>query len=317
NGTEGILTEYSVRHDLKSNIAIETFDQSTGKIIKIIDEVKNTYGDFVAFGVVGKSVGLVEYQPERKFLHLLPFKYELLDPLDHNRISGDWKPQLTKGDRLFSVSESQGYSTTAMFGFNGGNGAEQTFVFGSNVANNTFGPLVPLEIRYFSYHNSPVMALDTATNDAIVAAGLDVPELAVVDLVTSNVNEFAGLGAGHVDGIAVDSADGIACTTTLNDYSVEFYDLANNSGFLETLPGAGGETQAGQDVQFDPVNKLFLIDQPNCSQGPGACIEVYDTQGNWVKAVSGLDSSGHIAFNPNTRTGFMQSGFFELQSFSY
>jgi hypothetical protein len=276
NGTEGILTEY-IPDGSKLDIAIETFDQSTGQIIKIVKEVKDTYGDFVTLGVVGSSIGLVEYQPERKFLHLLPFKYDVLNPLNDNAITGKWTPPLARKDRLIGVSESQGYSGTAVLGFDGTTDLDRSFVFGTEVANNTFGPVVKLP-DIFSRNDSPVIALDTTTNDAIVAVATDVPELAIVDLAKGKFQEFTGLGAGHVQGIAVDSAGGTACTTTLNDYSVEFYNLATQTGFKEIMPGAGGEIEAGTDVQFDPLNDLFLIAQPTCSKGPDSCIEVFDTK---------------------------------------
>jgi hypothetical protein len=186
------------------------------------------------------------------------------------------------------------------------------------VAKIVSGPVIPLTDGIFGRTNSPVMALNTTTNDAIIAVSVGTPELAIVDLVHSTVNYFTGVGDGTVQGIGVDSADNVACTTTLTDFSVEFYNLATQTGIVEPIPGAGGEQQSGTDVQFDSVNKLFLILQPICSQGNGSCVEVYDTQGNWVEAITSLSAdSTHIAFNPSERTGFIQSSNTELESFAY
>jgi hypothetical protein len=327
NGTEGVITEAVTQNNLTNLIAIETFDQSTGKIVKIVKKVKNTYGDFVTLGVVGTSAGLIDYQREKVFLHRLPDAFEVIDPLDGNLITGKWTPSLEKREFILEVSEDQGSPTTAVLAYNDViHPLFRSFVFGTNVVTNESGPKIELKDPIFSEPDNPVVALDAVTNDAIVAAGSSEshtnPELAVVDLTKSTVSQFAGLGAGEVNGIAIDSTDGIACTATQEDH-LEFYNLATETGFQEAIQGATGDLQAGTDVQYDPVNHLFLILQPDCSQGADSCIEVYDTKGKWVEAVSGLTVANglvtreHIAFNPNTRTGYIQSAPSELESFAY
>jgi hypothetical protein len=169
--------------------------------------------------------------------------------------------------------------------------------------------------------------MDTTTNQAVVAEGggglIGTPELAIVDLTKGGYSEFTGLGEGETNGIAVDSADGIACTSTEEDWHIEFYDIATQTGFEETLEGATSDINSGGDVQFDPVNKLFLIDQQVCAGSDnGSCIQVYDTQGNWIETTNPISGSfGHIAFNPNTRKGFLwlndNDKFDELESFTY
>ena len=318
NGTEGVLSEYVVEH-VGFEIAIETFDQETGKIKKIVKKIQST-GDFITLGVVGTSIGLVEQQHADPYVYKTT--YDTLNPLDANKITGHWTPNLRKIDNhIQGMSESQGSSSTAVLGVNFK--TFESFVFGANVATNVSGPITRLTDNVFGYSNYPVVALNTVTGNAIVGAagaGYTTPELAIVDLAKGKVTEFSGVGAGEVDGIAVDSADNIACTTTQADYSVEFYDLATQSGFKETLNGATGEFEAGYDVQFDPVNKLFLIDQEACDVQGDGCVDVYDTSGNWLEAPSAPGFS-HIALNPNTRTGFLQlrdnDKFDELGSFTY
>ncbi len=122
-------------------------------------------------------------------------------------------------------------------------------------------------------------------------------------------------------GIAVDSADGIACTATEGDWNIQFYDIATESGFEETLQGGTSDLNSGADVEFDPVNKLFLINQQVCGgQEENGCIQIYDASGNWVETANGNGFS-HMALNPNTRTGFLELNdndkFDELQSFTY
>src|SRR5262245_48833193 len=51
NGTEGLLSEYVALPGGTSNIATETFDQTTGQIIKIVVQQNNTHDDYVTLGV--------------------------------------------------------------------------------------------------------------------------------------------------------------------------------------------------------------------------------------------------------------------------
>jgi hypothetical protein len=219
---------------------------------------------------------------------------------------------------------------------NGGN--FNTFVFGADVAANTAQPFVTLTDEVFDFGDSPVMAYDNQTNQAVVAAstgevGGPPPVIALVDLTSGTVIEFDGLPgappyrAGFVNGIAVDSDDGIACTTTELDFSVEFYNLKKQTGFAVTLPGASNQIQSGSDVEFDPVNKLFLVAQSVSSTGQGSSIQVYDTKGNLVESLNGFSFSNafnvvftHIALNPTHRSGYVDgpdSGVTEIQSFTY
>ena len=62
NGNEGILAEALTLSDGTHNVALETFDQTTGQIIKIIAQQNMSNNDFVALGVYGNAVGLVEVE---------------------------------------------------------------------------------------------------------------------------------------------------------------------------------------------------------------------------------------------------------------
>jgi hypothetical protein len=150
-----------------------------------------------------------------------------------------------------------------------------------------------------------------------------------MDLATGKFSKFTGLGLGVINGIAVDPQDGIACTTTSFDASVQFYTLATKKGVSVRLPNADENSLfAGQHIVYDSVNKLFLVAQPfSSSASSGSSIQVYDTKGNFVESVDGLSFFGtgnvipvHIAINPNKRTGFVDgpnTDDTEIQSFSY
>jgi WD40 repeat protein len=336
NGTEGVLTEGQLLPNGKTLAAVETFDQATGKILKVVQKTENN-GDFLTEGVVGTSIGLVEHEEVTHGIYVTNRVYEELSPLDKNKRAGTWKPPLTVKDIILGVSRTQGFATTAVFYFQ--NGQFTSSVFGSNVGANTFGPIVNLTDQLFGSGYSPVMAYDTVTNEAVIATstgavGGPAPQIALANLTTGDVTQFTGipeppLGPGSVNGIAVDSEDGIAVTATELNGNITFYDLAKKTGFLVALPDAGQLT-SGTDVEFDPVNKLFFVAQEVSGTAPGSSIQVYDTKGNFVESLNGFNFSDdssvigtYIALNPGNRTGYINSAGPQgtqggtLQSFTY
>ncbi len=335
NGTEGVLSEAQDIGGGRVLAAVETFDQATGAILKVVKKLQ-TKDDFVTLGITGARVGLVERE-HVKGLYVVKRIYEELNPLDANKFTGKWTPPLASDDIILSVSQNQGAPvgayTNAVLAFENG-GSNTTFVFGTNVGANTFGPLVTLTDPVFSFGTGPVMAYNTKTNQAVVAAadgavGGPPPVFALVDLTAGTVTEFTGIPGpppfrqGYVNGIAVDSEDGIACTTTELDARVEFYNLKKKTGFAVSLPGGAGQLQSGENVEYDPVNKLFLVAQPVSSTGPGSSIQVYDKKGNLVESLNGfsfpVSTNAMFALHPSARSGFVYgpSGMAEIQSFTY
>jgi hypothetical protein len=149
-----------------------------------------------------------------------------------------------------------------------------------------------------------------------------------VDLNDDTQRVFSGVGLGDVNGIAVDSARNIACTTTEIDFSVQFYDLATQSGFSQFLPGAISQFQSGAGIAVDALHGLFLVAQPNSSTAPGtSSIHVYDARGNYLKSIDGFHFSNagnvtrvHIALYPSQRFGYVDGpdpGVTEIQGFRY
>jgi hypothetical protein len=336
NGTEGVLGESQDIGGGKVLAAVETFDQATGKILRVVDEIK-TKDDFLTLGIVGTSVGLVEREHVQG-IFVVKRIYEELNPLDSNKFTGTWTPPLASDDIVMGVSRNQGSPTTAVLFFENDGNNFSSFVFGSNVGGNTFEPPITLMDPVFSFSNLPQIAYDNATNQAVVASsdgavGGPPPVFALADLTTGTVNEFTGIPGpppfrqGSINGLAVDSADGIACTTTELDFRVEFYDLKTQTGFAVVLPGATGQLQSGSDVEFDPVHKLFFVAQSLSSTGPGSSIQVYNRKGQLVESLNGFSFSNasnvvftHIALNPSNRSGYVDgpdSGVTEIQSFTY
>lgn len=324
-GTEGILAEALTLPNGHHDVAVETFDQTTGEIIKIVVQQTDSENDFVTLGIFGHRVGLVEYEHTNGgFVDRR--SYRAMNPLNLNRFTQEWTPPLKRNEILLGMARSQGGANTAVLAFeNGGNA--RTILFSSDVAANTFGPRLTLTDPNFSFTHSPMIAYDSIGNRAVLATlgdnAFGPPTIARVNLATGGITEFTGVGIGYVNGIAVDPETSIACTTTEIDFSVEFYDLTNQVGFVVPLPGAVSQAQSGADVQFDPIHKLFLVAQPlSSTAGSGSSIQVFDEQGRFIESINGLNlpvSPVLIALHPSKRFGYVlvTPNLTELQSFTY
>jgi hypothetical protein len=282
--------------------------------------------------VVGSSVGLIEREHVISFLNVQR-TFNVINPVSGNKFTGKWTPPIGTKHLITSVSRNQGSSNNAVFAEdNSGNFIP--YIFSSNVAANTFGPVIHITDSNNFGSTPPPIAYNSVTNQAILGGGNGcfgcAPIMALADLGKGTFTEFQGSGFGFVDGIAVDSADNIACATTEDDASVEFYDLnTQNTLAVVVLPNSGSQQFfSGADVEFDPIHKLFLVAQPNSSSSSsGSTIYVYDTQGNLQETLNGFSFSNafnvvpaHMALNPSKRTGFVDgpsSGVNEIQGFAY
>ncbi|MGB7861836.1 MAG: hypothetical protein WCF74_00450 [Candidatus Sulfotelmatobacter sp.] len=336
NGAEGVLSENKLLANGNVLAAVETFDQKTGKILKVVSETENQ-DNFLTQGIQGTSVGLVE-QEIVTGLYVTDRIYDVMDPLKSNAITGTWTPPLANDDIIIGLSRNQASTTTAVLYFENDGNNFSSFVFGSNVGANTFEPVVNLTNPIFGFNEAPQVAYDSVTNQAVVASsngevGGPPPVFALVDLTTGVVNTFNGIPGpppfrqGSINGLAVDSEDGIACTTTEVDFRVEFYDLKTETGFAVVLPGATGQIESGSDVEYDPIHKLFFVAQSVSSTAAWSSIQVYNTKGKLVESLNGFSFSNafnvvgtHIALNPSNRSGYVDgpdSGVTEIQSFTY
>ncbi|HEX8817617.1 MAG TPA: hypothetical protein VF753_19150 [Terriglobales bacterium] len=327
NGTEGIFNEWQQLENGNVLSGVEVFDQTTGKVVKVLNKTNDQTDQFEILGVFAGGVALVEHDTADSEGFIDKRAYNVLDPLSGNKYTGQWKPpHFDKNFIVKWVSVNQTTSETAFLALDNLGAGAKNYVLGSDVAKNKFGPMVKLTQPDLEPYNFPVLALDTTTNIAVVAqseACLEgcVPEVALVDLVSGKATYFTAFGTGLINGIAVDSDDGIAVTTTADDAELEFYDLKTQSEFSVLLPAGEGPIQSGTDVEFDSVHKLFLVGQPF---GPNndSFIQVYDPSGSLVESVNfggggnvGL-SFPYLALKPSQRSGFVltPNG---LQSFTY
>ena len=149
-----------------------------------------------------------------------------MNPLTGNRFTGAWTPPIDDQTQFFEdVEGNQGAPGVAVMAST--QECCGRFVFGSNVGTNTFGPIVNLPRSIFTGGVPLLLAYDSATNQAVLAqaqgAPFTIPVITLVNLTTSAITQFGGRGFGFVNGLAVDSTTGIACTTTETDNSAEFY----------------------------------------------------------------------------------------------
>src|ERR1700678_2889969 len=98
------------------------------------------------------------------------------------------------------------------------------------------------------------------------------------------------------------------------------YDLTTEKQtFVGQIPNSGGEGQAGSSIAADPINHLFIVEQPNSLRG-GSEMYVYDEKGNVLASLSAF------AFGPlsgiqvvaGSRTGDVAGPRVnQLESFTY
>ena len=101
NGTEGVLSESQDIGGGKVLAAVETFDQTTGKILSVVSKIASK-DDFLTLGIVGTSVGLVEREHVQN-IYVVKRIYEELNPLAANKFTRTWTPPLTAEDIIIGV----------------------------------------------------------------------------------------------------------------------------------------------------------------------------------------------------------------------
>lgn len=91
----------------------------------------------------------------------------VVNPLGANKFTGNWTPPIDQKHIITAVSRNQGSAIAAAF-------AEDVslnftpLVFTSNVAANTFGPVVKITDPNFTSGSNPAMAYDSGANQIIL-----------------------------------------------------------------------------------------------------------------------------------------------------
>ncbi len=327
NGADGVLTEVTPPSGSPFTSVVETFDQATAKITKVVRKQNGDSGNRELFvdAVLANDVGLID--DERHYgKYTRRDVFYLMAPVSKKKVTGTWTRPPGRNFLIFDIADQQSNPAAVMAAtiLDGSIKNPPTFeVVVTDVATNKI--LRILHAPRGDGVNYPYfVAEDTTTQHAYVPAANHDSQTVFIDYDIRNghaSNNFvAPPFSGPVAGIAIDSATHMMCTTTGSTYSVQMYDLkTKKQTFVGQIPNSGGEGQAGSSIAADPINHLFIVGQPNSLKG-GSEIYVYDEQGNVLESLTGF------AFGPlsgiqvvaGSRSGYVggpQGN--QLESFTY
>jgi hypothetical protein len=337
SGNDGVFTEYATPQS-GSFFAIETFNETTATVTKVVHTNPSPGGNDEPFpeAILGNDIGFIDV--ERVIFKNSQVqrndRFELMNPVSNNKITGPTKPPKSYDVVTSFVTKNQNSSTQAMMvGYFGGKRIQPELYLFDSAKNSWLEPYVFPRDQVFAGYLL-YAGIDVPSNQAFVGYQSDSisyspyepPSFDVFDGRSGKLlRTFQGIGSGPLAGMAIDSTTGIMCTTTLHDMNVEFYKVKTGKGFFVTIPGGGGALTNGADVAVDQVNHLFLVAQLNSTFAPGSTVIVYDEKGNLIETINGLSFLDRfsplvvrIAANGTTRTGYAPGpNPNNLQSFTY
>ena len=338
NGNDGVLTETVLGSEVTN--AIETFDESTGKITKVVQKVVRVNADVepVVDAVAGNDVGIIDV--ERDFAFKRDDKFDLMSPVSGGKITTRSVPPKAEGMVPNFVTNNQASANQVMMAlYPNKRGLDSIGMYTYDTSTGVWG-------KRFDFPNSELFqngfpnyaAVDATTNEAVTSYLIrsrynphESPTFYVMDAASGkHLRSFYGVGFGFPNGMAIDSTTGIMCTTTTGDMDVEFYKLSSGKGKKVQIPilnGGGGPLTNGAAVAADPIHHLFLVAQLNSTFSPdgGSTVIVYDERGKLVEYIDGFDFFStysvvvpHLAVNPSKRMGYVNGpNLSELQEFKY
>jgi hypothetical protein len=313
---------------------VETFDENSGTITNSFPKKTPSGTSYGADGIFTGDVALItRYVVPKGGIYAKRF-YDVMSPVTAGKFTGKWTPPL-KDIQVEQAGPNQTSGDTAIFAI-GLKKQDAPELIVSDVAKNTFGRVIKLNPSSFSLGDQPQLGQDVKTGRAVIASspdggrvGGEAPVNLLVDMKNGKQTEFNGLnngpyGSGYVNGLAVDSATGIAATTTELNAQVEFYNLAKKTATAVQLPCTGDASQSlsGSGIASDSANRLFLVtEQYYCDGSQGSAIVVYDESGNLVETITGFTffiGEPAPVINPSERMGWaFGPGASQLQQFFY
>ncbi len=341
NGNDGLITE-TVTEGAGVINAIETFDETTGEITKVVQKRDRINGNVepVVDAISGNDVGIVDVER----LETKPFErndyFDLMNPVTGQKITGRSKPRNALGIVPNFVTNNQASANQIVMALYPDKGGDyQVGLYTYDAAANAWGKRQEFSRRRFLFQTGfpNYAAVDATTKEAVIGYlgrprynPHESPTFYIIDAATGkHLRSFYGLGYGFPNGMAIDPATGVMCTTTTGDMDVEFYDLATGKGKAVQIPryNSAGALTNGAAVAADPVNHLFLVAQRNStfSPGGGSTVIVYDERGKLIEYIDGFNFLNlftpvvpHLAVNPSSRTGYVNGpNLNQLQEFSY
>ena len=341
NGNDGVLTE-TVLGSTTIN-AIETFDETTGKITKVVQKTYGLNPEPVADAIAGNDVGIVDVERQEIQHSQLERNdyFDLIDPVTGEKITRRSKPSRMVGIVPNFFTNNQASSSQVMMaGYPDKRGVDQIGLYTYDTVRNAWGKRLDFPRAFLFQNGFPnYAAVDATTNEAVVAYlgrprynPHESPTFYVMDAATGqHLRSFYGVGFGFPNGMAIDPTTDTMCTTTTGDTDVEFYKLSTGKGKAVKIPVlySKGPLTQGAAVAADPVHHLFLVAQLNSTFSPtGSTVIVYDERGKLVEYINGFNFISpftvivpHLAVNPSNRTGYVNDfnnpNLNQLQEFSY
>ncbi len=336
NGDDGVLASaQTIDGQGDERVSVQTFDQNTGKITRTFAKYQGKRNEYGVDGIFTGDTALITHYVTPDGSIFAKRKYEVMNPVTAQKITGDWTPPLKDIDVL-QTAENQDDLTGVAFAIELKK-QDRPALLVSDVAANTFTKVIHLDPNLFGLANGPHLGQYKAANQAVIALSPDAgtvhglpPVNVLIDLNNGSTKQFNGYNngafhAGGVNGLAVDPDTGIAATTTELNAQVEFYDLAKETGIAAVqLPCTQDTDQlnSGSNIAADPVNKLFLVTETYyCGTNQNSAIVVYDEAGNFIEAITGFHfaiGEPAPAINPAKRMGWaFGPGVNQLQQFFY
>ena len=328
NGTDGVLTEVVPGMGNSFTSIVEAFDQPTAQIKKVVRKQNSGPSgnrELAVEGILANDIGLID--DERLYPNFVRRDvYYVMAPVLGYKITGAWTRPHGHNFLIYDIADQQTDPVAVMAAtiLDGSIKNPPTFeVVVTDVAMNKI--LHILHAPKLDGVNYPyLVAEDTTTHHAYIPAANYQSETVFVDfdVRTGHVsNKFvAPPFGGPVIGMAIDSATHMMCTTTGTTYSVQMYNLkTEKQTFVGQIPNSRGEGQAGNSIAADPINHVFLVEQPNSLLG-GSEIYVYDEKGRVLEGLTGFafgPSSG-IRVVATSRSGYVAGPHpNQLQAFTY
>ncbi len=331
SGTDGFLTSGQVTASGQQLGSVETFDQSSGAVTSTVVSSPDAYGTPSGGcpGLFHGDTGLYEDSSATAST------YDVLSPVSAGTAGGQWTLPSQDLDGVVCPAANQATDDTAVLTGSGGPAATYR-VLTSNVARNTVGTAdsIAPALTSLGFPIAGGFGQDTATGVAVVGIGdfanfSAAPSIVTVNLRTGALQSLTGVTAGPAEGLAVDSATGLAASGSLISPGFGIYDLTRQAGTLATLNGGIYEHPA-----VDTTHSEFAVQEAGPPDLYGSTpnnnalssVVVTDEHGTVVQRIEKfnffniflLDIGDYLQLNPATRTAYtLGPGGTQLHPFSY
>src|SRR5712664_856415 len=260
HGNHGFITSGQQLANGVVATSLDIFDQSTNAILKTVGSQKNALYFTNGWGIWGGGVGLFGLFD----LNTSANAYNLLN-MANGAVGPAWTPpspdtlQIGEG----AANQADDHAVFLAYDFSAPSGNQAWRLLTSDIAANTFGPLIDLSPAIASMAVPVYVGIgqNTATNQASTAA-IDFtnfcgpPTIVTADLGTGKLSSFSGVTSGFPYGMAVDSTTNVAVVPTICDGLAGIYDLGKKTGIAVNAKGSTNLYPA-----IDETRGLIVMDQ--------------------------------------------------------